>query len=167
MWPTEDYTDVVAGSTLTLLRAVMDLEITEQLREALGKTYSPNVANAQSRHYPNYGTFTVTATVEPGEAEATSAAIRETVEKLRAEPPSADIFQRARQPLLERLDNLLKTNAGWMSLIDRAQSQPDTIERYRAAKARYQGLTPADVRAMAVKHLDPARAVEIVILPAE
>jgi zinc protease len=166
-WPTEDYTDVIAGSTLTLLRAVVDLEITEELREALGKTYSPSVANAQSRHYPGYGTFTVTATVEPGEVEATSAAIRETIAKVRAAPVSADLFQRARQPLLERLDNLLKTNAGWMSLVDRAQSQPDTIERYSNAKARYQALTPADVQAMAVKYLDPARAVEIVVLPAE
>lgn len=167
VWPTEDYTDVVAGSTLSLLRAVADLEITEQLREALGKTYSPNVANAQSRHYPGYGTFAVTATVEPGEVEATSAAIRETVAKLRAAPVDADLFQRARQPLLERLDNLLKTNAGWMSLVDRAQTQPDTIARYRDAKARYQALTPADVQGMAIKYLDPARAVEIVILPAE
>lgn len=167
VWPTEDYTDVVAGSTLTLLRAVADLEITEQLREALGRTYSPNVANAQSRHYPGYGTFAVTATVEPGEVEATSAAIRETLEKLRVAPVDADLFQRARQPLLERLDNLLKTNAGWMSLVDRAQSQPDTIERYREARARYEALTPADVQAMAAKYLDPARAVEIVILPAE
>ncbi len=109
----------------------------------------------------------MTATVEPGEVEATSAAIRETVAKLRAAPVDADLFQRARQPLLEWLDNLLKTNAGWMSLVDRAQSQPDTIARYREAKARYQALTPADVQAMAIKYLDPARAVEIVILPAE
>jgi zinc protease len=166
-WPTEDYTDVVADSTLTLLRAVMEIAITEELREALGKTYTPNVANAQSRHYPGYGTFSITATVEPGEIDATSAAMRATVERLRAAPVDADLFQRARQPLLERLDNLLKTNAGWMSLVDRAQSQPDTIERYREAKARYQALTPADVQAMAARYLDPAQAVEIVILPAE
>lgn len=167
VWPTEDYSDVVAGSTLALLRAVTDLEITQELREALGKTYSPSVGNAQSRHHPGYGTFSVTATVEPGEVEATSAAIRETVEKLRAGPVDADTFQRARQPLLERLENLLKTNAGWMSLVDRAQSQPDTIERFRDAQRRYRALTPADLQAMAVKYLDPARAVEIVVLPTE
>ncbi|QYU69504.1 insulinase family protein [Leptolyngbya sp. 15MV] len=167
VWPTEDYSNVVAGSALTLLRAVTDLEMTQELREALGKTYSPAVSNSQSRHHPGYGTFSVTATVEPGEVEATSAAIRETVEKLRGAPVDADTFQRARQPIIERLDNLLKTNAGWMSLTDRAQSQPDTIERFRDARRRYQALTPADVQAMAIKYLDPAQAVEIVILPTE
>ena len=47
----------------------------------------------------------------------------------------------------------------------RAQSKPDDISRYVTARARYEQLTPADVQAMAARFLDPAQALEIVVLP--
>lgn len=167
VWPTQDDRDAVAGSTLSLLRAVLDLKLTETLREKLGKTYSPSSANTQSDVWPDYGTMTVMATVEPGEVDATTAAIRETVQELAAGPIDDDLLQRARQPILERLDNTLKSNAGWINLARRAQTDPDKIARYLSAKARYQALTAADLQAMAKRYLDPARAVEIVVLPKE
>ncbi|MFN4112948.1 MAG: M16 family metallopeptidase [Sphingomonadaceae bacterium] len=165
VWPTRDDSDSVAVSTLALLRAVVDLEVTESLRERLGKTYSPGVSNQQSNVWPGYGTFSVTATVTPVEVEPTIAAVRETLAALIAEPVDDDTFQRARQPILERLDNTLKTNAGWMAMARRAQSQPDEIARFMEAKGRYEVLTPQALQATARLYLDPARAVEIVILP--
>ena len=68
---------------------------------------------------------------------------------------------RARAPMLEGLDNLLKSNSGWQTLVRRAQSKPDAISRYLTAKARYEALTPADIRAMAARYLNPDQAVEI------
>ena len=165
LWPTRDDSDALAVSTLNLLRAVVDLEVTETLREKLGKAYSPSVGNSQSRYYPGYGTFAITATVEPGEIAATRAAIEQTVAGLRAEPIDADTLQRARQPVLERLDNLLKTNGGWMAMTRRAQSEPDRIERYLTAKARYEAMTAADVQAMARLYLDPQQALTVLVLP--
>ena len=165
VWPTQDDSDAVAVSTLTLLRAVVDLKVTEMLREKLGKTYSPGSGNFQSDVWPGYGTFWVQATVEPGEVEATTAAIRETMQELAAAPIDDDLFQRARQPILERLDNALKSNAGWMALARRAQSDPDDILRFVGAKARYQALTPADLQAMALRYLDPSATLEIIVLP--
>ncbi|MCL4671418.1 MAG: insulinase family protein [Sphingomonadaceae bacterium] len=165
IWPTTDDSDVLTVSTLNLLRAVVDLKVTEELREKLGKTYSPSTSNEQSEVWPGYGTFGITATVAPQEVDATSAAIREAMATLIAEPVDADTFQRARQPILERLDNLLKNNGGWLSMARRAQSKPDDISRYVTARARYEQLTPADVQAMAARFLDPAQALEIVVLP--
>ena len=165
VWPTTDDRDVTSVSTLNLLRAVTDLQVTDMLREKLGKTYSPSVGSNQSRYYPGWGTFTITATVEPGEIAATRAAIEETVTQLREDAVDDDVFQRAREPILAQLDNLLKTNNGWMAMVRRAQSQPDRIERYLTARERYLALTPEDVRAMARLYLDPAAAVEIAVLP--
>lgn len=165
VWQTTDDSDVATVSSLNLLRAIMDLKVTEMLRERLGKTYSPSVSSQQSDVWPGYGTFGVTATVEPSEVDATSAAIRETVAALIAEPVDADTFQRARQPIIERLENLLKSNSGWQTLVRRAQSKPDAISRYLTARGRYEALTPADIQAMAARYLKPDQAVEIVVVP--
>ena len=80
-------------------------------------------------------------------------------------PVDADVLQRARAPLLETYDNLLKTHAGWMGLVDRAQTQPDRLQRYLSGQEVIRSLTPQDIYAMARRYLDPAQRLEIVVLP--
>ena len=72
---------------------------------------------------------------------------------------------RARQPMLEAYDNALKTNQGWMNLVERAQRKPDRIGRFVSGKERLAALTPEDVRAMAARYLKPEDRLEIVALP--
>ena len=72
---------------------------------------------------------------------------------------------RARRPLLESYDNALKTNPGWLNLADRAQTEPERIERFSQAKERLSALTAADVQAMAARYLKPEERLEIVVLP--
>jgi zinc protease len=87
------------------------------------------------------------------------------VEALIASPVDDDTLLRARRPLMESYDNALKTNAGWMNLVDRAQSEPERIERFARAKALLETLTAADVQAMAARYLKPEERLEIVVLP--
>ena len=54
--------------------------------------------------------------VDVADVAATRAALARTAAGLLARPVSADIFTRARAPMLERLDNALKSNAGWLAL---------------------------------------------------
>lgn len=165
VWPTRDDSDPVEALKLGLLEKVMRIELTDTLREKLGKTYSPSAASALSRDWKGYGTFSITASVDVGDLAATRAAIAETVAALRARPVDADVLLRARAPMLESLANALKTNGGWISLVDRAQTESDRIDRYLAASARLAALTPADVQAMAMRWLDPKGAVDLVVLP--
>ncbi|MXP31775.1 M16 family metallopeptidase [Parerythrobacter jejuensis] len=165
VWPTRDYADPVASIELNMLRAVIDLEITEALREKLGKAYSPGVGNSQSRYYDGYGTFGIRAGVEVNEVEATREAIEATVARLRQTAVSDDVMQRARQPILEGLDNTLKTNGSWMRYTVRAQSQTDTIPRYLAAKDRYTAVTAERLREVAEQYLTADGAVKFVALP--
>jgi zinc protease len=165
-WPTRDDSDPVAALGLELLERVARISITDTLREALGKAYSPGAASRPSRTWSGYGTFAVTASVALAEVPETRAAIRSTIERLRSAPVSEDQLLRARQPLIEALHNALKTNGGWLSLVDRAQSESDRIERYLAAEARLMALTARDVQAAAQRYLDPAGALEIVVIAA-
>jgi len=164
-WPTRDDADPQATLVLELLERVMRIELTEQLREALGKAYSPFAGSSQSRSWAGWGTFAVTASVDVADVAATRAAIRQVVTDLRTSPVSDDILKRARQPLLESLQNALKTNAGWMGLTARAQTEPDVIARFQMAKPRLEALTAADVQAAARQYLAPEAGLEVTVLP--
>jgi zinc protease len=166
-WPTRDDSDFDDVLRLELLERVMRLALTEKLREELGETYSPGVNATQSRTYPGYGTFTIAASVDTAHVDAARQAMIDTVRKLIAAPVDADTLLRARRPLLETYDNALKSNAGWMSLADRAQTEPERIARFASAKDKLAALTAEDVRAIAARYLDPAKAVEIEVLPRE
>ncbi len=164
-WPTRDDSDQRASQVLSLLGAVMRLQVLDILREELGQTYSPTVGANQSRVHPGYGIFAMQSAVDVGDVEATREAMLRALETVRAAPPSADLMLRARQPLLERYDNALDTNAGWMSLVDRAQSQPDRIQRFLTGKTQLQAITAEQLQQAARLYLVPEERLEVLVLP--
>ncbi len=164
-WPTRDGEDPVALLSLELLERVVQLELTDTLREKLGKAYSPNASSAASRTWRDYGVFSLSASVGLGEVAATRAAIAETLAQLRAAPVSADVLLRARAPMLEGFENLLKTNGGWLNYVDRAQTEPDRIDRYAKAKQRVAAITAADLQALVRRYLTAQGGTELTVLP--
>lgn len=164
-WPTRDGEDPLAALQLQLLQRIVQIELTETLREKLGKAYSPGAGGDASRIWKGYGTFIVTASVAVPEIAATRAAISETIAALRDQPIPEDILLRARQPLLEDLANRLKTNGGWISYVERAQTKPDRIERYQMARERLEAITAAQLQALARQYLTASGAVEILVIP--
>jgi len=164
-WPTRDDSDPLDALRLELLERVVRIELTDSLREALGKAYSPSAGSALSHYWKGYGTFSINASVDVADVTASREAIAKVVRELGTAPVSDDVLQRARAPLVEAFQNALKGNAGWLSLVDRAQTQADRIERFSKARERLMTLTPADVQAMAQRYLDPAKGLEVLVLP--
>ncbi|MFZ1742184.1 MAG: insulinase family protein, partial [Pontixanthobacter sp.] len=158
VWPTTDDEDTQRTSRLNLLERIVRLQLTEKLREELGQVYSPSVDSSQSGTYIGYGTFSIGASVDVSKIDAAKAAMTAVIEELRRTPPDADLIQRARQPVLEMFDNRLKSNAGWMSLVSRAQSEPEYIDIFTGAQQRYLGITGAELQVLAIEYLDPAKA---------
>jgi zinc protease len=164
-WPTSDDSDLSETLHLALLDRVVRIRLQEELREALGKSYSPSTNSSPSRTYRGYGTFNLAASVDVADVEATRAAIRAVIEGLRTEPVTTDTLDRARQPLLERYDNMLKSLGGWLGLADRAQSEADRLQRFFDAPGLLKEATPADIQAAAQRYLAPDEAVEVLVLP--
>jgi zinc protease len=165
VWPTRDGEDLVASLELELLERVARLALTDKLREELGQTYSPRVSASQSRTWPGYGTFSISAQVDTGQVDAARSAMLETVAALSAAPVDEDMLLRARQPVLESYANALSTNAGWMNLTDRAQTQSDRIMRFIDAPEAVASITAERLREMAAQYLVPDGAVEVIVLP--
>ena len=165
VWPTTDTSDWELSSRLSLLARVLRLELTDTLREDLGQTYSPSSSSRQSETYRDYGTFSIGAAIDVKEVDAVRAAMLATIRRVAGDGPSQDIVDRARQPLLEALDNRLKTNGGWLGLVDRAQSRPDDISRFLGTRERQEAITPAELQQLAAQYLAPEDAVEFVVVP--
>lgn len=164
-WPTRDGEDPQADMQLTLLQRVTQLALTDELRETLGKSYSPVASSNTSRTYRGYGTFSLNASVDVSEVNATRAAMGDTIAALRTAPVSDDVLLRAKAPLLEAFDNALKSNVGWLLLVDRAQTEPDRIDRLLHGKERIAAITSADLQALARRYLTANRGLEVTVLP--
>lgn len=164
-WPTRDDSDLAETLKLGLLARVVRLELQDKLREELGEAYSPSANSGPSKAWPGYGVFAISAQIDQKQVEPVRAAIHQMLDQLRSEPIDTDILDRARQPLLEDYDNLLKTLGGWMTLADRAQSEADRLHRYNDAPAIVRQITPQDIMAMAQLYLAPSDAVELLVLP--
>lgn len=165
VWPTDDDSDFAEEMRMELLARVVRIALTERLREELGQTYSPSASSSMSRIHPGYGVFVVSASVDVAEVEATRSAITDLVGALIAAPLDADIVDRARQPLLEAYDNALKSLDGWMNLADRAQSQPERLERWFDGPGVLRAITPEDLRDAAARYLAPSGGVEFLVVP--
>lgn len=164
-WPTRDGEDPVQMLQLSLLERVVQIELTETLREKLGKAYSPGADSSPSRVWRGYGTFSVSASVTPGDVAPARAAIAATMAELRDRPVSDDVLLRARAPLMESFENLLKTNGGWLNYVDRAQTEADRIDRYAHASERLAAISAADLQAVARRYLTADGGVEVTVLP--
>ena len=99
------------------------------------------------------------------EVPATDEAIRSMLAELRTAPISQDLLLRARQPMIERYQNALKSNASWMALVARAQSESGQIERFLKTGERLNALTAKDVQDAARLYLDPDKALKVLVLP--
>jgi zinc protease len=165
IWPTRDGEDPEQLLRLSLLERVVQIELTEVLREKLGKAYSPDASSDPSRVWRGYGTFSLTASVAPEELATVRAALAETVKRLRDQLVSEDELLRARAPLMESFENLLKSNSGWLAYVDRAQSEADRIDRYAKARQRLAAITAAELQELARRYLTDGGGVEIAVLP--
>ena len=164
-WPTRDDSDPAASIGLSLVERIVQLELTDTLREKLGKAYSPSANSNPSRYWRGYGVFGIAASIDVANIATARAAMAETIKRLREVPVSADEMQRARQPQIEALENALKTNRGWLGFAARAQSEADRIARFVQAKQQLEALTAADIQQLAARYLVDATRVEVLVLP--
>lgn len=164
-YPTTDDSDPAVTVQLDMLEKVAQVVLNDEIREKLGQAYSPDVTSSLSQTYPGFGFFVVTVGVDYDRIADSLAAIHSAMAELRDAPVSADILQRAREPVLERYDNALKTNGGWIGIVERAQSRPERIERFAAYRKRVEAITPTDLQAAARRWLPPGGAVEIIAIP--
>jgi zinc protease len=147
-----------------LVGEVLQIKMTDELRERLGATYSPGVAIDASDVHRGYGAIYTSLDVKPGEIDAASAAIDRVAAAIRAGDISADEFERARRPTIENLKQRFESNAFWLETASQAQSRADWLDWTRTLRSDYESITLEEVKTLARGLFDPAQAVRVKVV---
>lgn len=160
-WPARDDSDLAEAMQLNLLSRVMQLMLTEELREKLGESYSPGAAASLSSDYPGYGFLFAASNIDYKDLATTRAAIFAIAKELRDKPIDADLLGRARQPLIEAMTKARRENAYWLPYVTEAATHAARLDRSRNGIAEVQAATPAQLQALARRYLVDGKALVI------
>lgn len=160
-WAARDDSDLQEHLRALLLARVMQIALTDELRERLGKTYGPGAGADWEDLNPGYGHFFAGANVDFADLAATEAAIRKVAAELAAAPPSADLVDRARKPMLEGMMKSRRENGYWSAWASIATSRADRLDRIRTSIASVEAITAQELQAVAAKYLTDDRLLVI------
>ncbi|WP_017669877.1 insulinase family protein [Blastomonas sp. AAP53] len=169
-WPTTDDGDYREDVRLRLLAELLQIKVTDQIREQLGASYSPVARSFTSSIYPGYGYIQISTNVATGDVDKVAEAVRQIAAELSAparalgdapvpSPIAADELARARTPILENIANSVKSNSAWLGVVDSAQSKPARLDRFRSGGTAFGKVSADELLTMARTYLAPERAL--------
>ena len=164
MWPTTDNSNFREAIGVEVLKDVLDLMLTESVREKLGDSYGVSLNSDMSDTFPGFGYLSAAAVVAPDKTDEVQKAIADAAAELRAKPVSDDLLARARNPEIDKADRMLRDNGYWLAALAKAQSEPQRLDRIREKKAMLQSITAADVQKLAQKYLQPGELQNVRIV---
>jgi zinc protease len=165
-WPTTDlWEDTQAALDTAILREVMELRLTDELREGQGVTYSPQVTSQHSLVWKGWGYIAATVEAPPDKLGEFFADTVKIAEDLRAHEVSPDELRRAKQPRIESLQKARLTNGYWLDQLSDAQADPRRLDFIRELIPGTEKVTAADVMRAARMWLKPGAAFKLVVEP--
>ena len=163
-WPTDDDKDFRKEIGVALLGEVMDLMLTDSVREELGASYGVSVSSTMSSTYDHFGYLMVNSIVAPDKADEIDGVFAKVARELRDAPASADLIDRARAPMLENVAKQMRQNNYWLAYVDEAQSKADRLQRIADREQLIRSITAADLQALAKEYLVDGKLQRIRIL---
>ena len=164
VWPTTDDSDYREVVGLDVLKDVLDLMLTDSVRETLGDSYGVSVGSLNSDVFKGYGYMSALAVVAPDKTDEVQKAIADAAQQLRDKPISDDLLARARNPELESIAHQNRDNGFWLGALSKAQSEPERLDRIRQRKAILQSITASDLQRLAQKYLQPNQVQQVRIV---
>ncbi len=165
-FPTDDVWDIQRTRRLSVLGDVVSERVREVIREKLGAAYSPYAYNRPSRAYAGYGKFMVVVPVDPKKLDVVDDAISRIADQLAREGVDREAFDRAVEPTLTSIKDMLQQNRYWLyTVLQGASRHPEQLEWSRTIQSDYAAITPKELSALAAAYLSPERKAAIVALP--
>jgi zinc protease len=164
-YPAGDGIDPLRRRTLTLLSEIYNLKANDRFREREGATYSAIVSGQFSETFEDYGFIWVGLDVDVSDVERMYAVADEIASAMAAGEISEDELQRARQPMLEQLEEQRERNAFWVNALSRSQQEPERLAQIRTAEDDYRSITVEALTTLASEVLRPEAAYRVSILP--
>jgi len=153
-WPTTDsVTDRTEARRISLLSAVLNLRVLEEIRERQALAYGPGVGSSASNVFPGFGSIVITAETAADKLPAFYAAVDAIVARLRDEPIGEDELNRARLPAVEALRRSQAGNEYWLAQLSNVAARPQEVEQTVSHISDLEAVTPADIQALAREYL--------------
>jgi zinc protease len=165
-WPTQGFhADPKTARTLQLLAEVYQLRLTNKIREEQGTTYSPQAGSEASDAFDRFGFLSGRVEASPGALPRFLTDAQQIADELARTPVTADELERARRPLLERIERDRAGNGWWLSRLDGLGSDPRTLATLNSQLPQLRAVTPADIQAAARRFMVARIAYRVTILP--
>lgn len=165
-WPTTGfYQDPQLVRTLNVLASVFQLRLNDRIREQEGMSYSPQANHSASETYSGYGYLYGAVEAPPAGLNDFVRKAQEIADDLRKTPVSADEFQRAVKPMLERQQRDRRENGWWLSELGGAAEDKRKIDAITTQMRDYAAITPAALQRAAQAYLAPGKAFKLVVVP--
>ncbi len=166
-WGTSDYwADPQRARDTAILREVMKLKLTDELREAQGATYSPDVGSQHSLVWTGWGYIAASVEVPPAKLQSFFDDTQKIAAALAAAEVTPDELSRAKKPRIEALQKTQLTNGYWLGELSGAQADPRRLDVIREIIPGTERVTAADVRRAAQTWFRPGRAYRVIVKPA-
>ncbi|MBI2814672.1 MAG: insulinase family protein [Opitutae bacterium] len=166
-WPTTDGLDVKRARRLNMLASVLNDRLRVKIREEIAGTYSPSAGSNASDTFPGYGYIQAGCVVDPAMAGKITDLIVAIGHDLATNGVTDEELNRARQPALTAAKESLRTNNYWGgNVLARAQEKPEVLGWARTRLADLEGMTAAELGALAKSYLGLEHASRVTILPA-
>lgn len=165
-WPTSGgFTMMKEARQLEILTQIFNDRLFDKLRSTEGAAYSPNVQNNWPFSFESGGYILVSSQVRPDRIGYFYQVVKDTAADLAKTPVSDDELQRAVAPMRQLLARASTGNAFWMSQMAGAAQDPRYVTAMQTMSQDMLNVTPADIQALAVKYLLPAKSWSAVVLP--
>jgi len=167
-WPTDDFWDISRTRRLNILASILDDRMRKLIREELSAAYSAYAYNRSSLVDPGFGVLRSVVMVDPSQADMVANKLKELGTQLTTGKVTADELERALEPRLTSIRDMLRTNRYWLnSVLVRSSRQPQRLEWPKTIQKDIASITAEEISALAVKYLQSAKAAQVVLLPAQ
>jgi zinc protease len=150
---------------LDALKAILDIKITERLREKESGVYSPRVNLTYDSEPKNRYSFKISFSCAPNNVEKLIAAAVEEVNKLKLEGAAIDDIQKFKAEERRQLELQLRENGFWLGHLQAADAlnkNPETILSYLNTLTE---VTPENTKASANKYFNQNNFIQLILLP--
>jgi len=138
--------------TLDLLAAIVQGEAIDDIRQRLGKAYSPQV-NVELNRGGDQGALTVAIDTAPNATDIVAGELRKIAQKLADGDITDAMLERARRPVLDNGATREISNPWWVAMLDGSWAHPDQIASAKTWESDYEGITLDEVKAEAKRWL--------------
>jgi zinc protease len=141
--------------TLELLATIVQGEAIDDIRQRLGKAYSPAVSIDLGRG-GDQGALTVAIDTAPDATDIVAGELRKIAHQLADGDITDAMLERARRPVLDSGATREISNPWWIAMLDGSWAHPDQLAAAKSWETDYEGITLDEVKTEAKRYLADA-----------